>query len=388
MVTVGGIVTYLIGFIATIVGVVLFTTIPKQMGLYRALAKSYPFSTGLTPAHSYNIPYGFTIDELYQLNLTGQTAIVTGANAGIGYSITEVLHELGADVTMACRNITKCNIAAESIRSKRSHTNGPTIATMLLDTNSLASVRTFCLDYVNHRTPGSLDMLFLNAGSVGYIDKVNKKCVPTNDDGIETTFATNYVGHHLLYRYVEPLLQKSKTARVVSTASAASFTTYSYKVATNRTTLNGCIEPYTDMMGNHYSYGQSKLAQILWTKHLSTRLEPKSNIYVNAFHPGAVSTEIFDKALKMVQAPQFLVSIAEWLQREALWTPLEGALTGLYLGANAHTIVEKDIRGQYYHPQTVPIDNPFARDRTLQQQLWDFSEELVKDFLPANDPVN
>jgi retinol dehydrogenase 14 len=401
MTTLGGVVTYLVAILAILVGIVLFTPIPKQLGLYRFHATIDPSFVGFSPAHLYNIPYGFTINDLYSLNLTGQTAIVTGANSGIGYAISQALYKLGADVTMTCRDITKCNSAAESIRTNatKEQANGastsssstmPKLTTMVLDTNSLSSVRDFSLNFIEKDNESkSLDMLFLNAGGVGYVDKVNKKCVPTNDDNIEMTFATNYVGHHLLFRYMQPLLERSKIGRVISTSSNASYRTYKYKVATNRTALNGCLEPYTQN-GVHYSYGQSKLAQILWTEYIAAKILPSSsNIYINAFHPGIVATEIFYKAFAMAGAPKFMNAVIDWFQREVFWTPFEGALTGLYLGTNVDALVKQNIRGQYYHPQSIRILNhPYMNDTILQEQLWNFTEELVKEYLPKLSDAN
>ena len=391
--TLGGIVTYLVAFISVVLGVVLLTPIPKNLGVYRWYATRVEHSLiGLVPAFSHNVPYGFTLEDLYGLDLTGQTALVTGANSGIGYAMAQALFTLGAHVTITCRNMDKCQAAAESIRSsvtfasseKEAAAGVPTLTTMMLDTNSLESVRAFSLSFLARHS--TLDMLFLNAGGVGYVDKVNKKCVPANSDNIEVTFATNFVGHHLLFRYLQPILESSKhIARVVSTSSCASYSTYTYLVATNITALNGCLEPY-EKYGMHLSYGQSKLAQILWTRYIATKvLEPTSNIYINAFHPGAVSTNIFYNAFDMIGAPKFVYAIYDWFAREVFWTPLEGALTGLYLGTNTKALTTQNIRGQYYHPQTIPVlDHPYLNGTTaLQEELWHFAEELVKDFLPV-----
>ena len=76
----------------------------------------------------------------------------------------------------------------------------------------------------------------------------------------------------------------------------------------------------------------------------------------------------------------------DWFSRETFWTPLEGALTGLYLGTNTDALTRENIRGQYYHPQSIPIvDHPQMLASVLQEDLWHFTEELVKDFLPMND---
>ena len=88
--TIGGIATYVVAFISMLMGVVLFTPIPKQLGVYRWYATRIDHSfIGMAPAFLYNVPYGFTLDELYSLNLTGQTAVVTGANSGNCYEMTK-----------------------------------------------------------------------------------------------------------------------------------------------------------------------------------------------------------------------------------------------------------------------------------------------------------
>ena len=117
----GGVVTYLVAFVSIFLGVVFLTPIPKNLGVYSWFATYVDHSfIGLVPAFSHNVPYGFTFNELYALNLTGQSAIVTGANSGIGYAMAKALYTVGADVTMTCRNSDKCQAAAESIRSDSS----------------------------------------------------------------------------------------------------------------------------------------------------------------------------------------------------------------------------------------------------------------------------
>ena len=200
-------------------------------------------------------------------------------------------------------------------------------------------------------------------------------------DGVEQVFAANYVGHHLLVRLLEPALQKSKFARVVSTSSNRSFKSYSYQVATDLETLNGCSE-FNPSIANP-SYAQSKLAQVVWTKYLARRYHESnsSNIYVNAFHPGAVATEIFGKSLAAARAPAWLVKMFAWLERDFFWTSAEGSLTGLFLGTALDRLQTERIQGRYYHPQAQEVVNPMALNETLQHRLWEFSEELVKNFL-------
>lgn len=366
-------------------GLFFATEYPKQWGLYRWIAQCCgPFLIGMLPAMHYGVEWKFSLAQLAQANLTGQHALVTGANSGIGYHLTKGLVQLGAaSVTLACRNAVKCNEAVERIRQQVPQ--GTTmLQTLIMDTSSLASVQTAAEEYVDRMNDDalSLDMLFLNAGTA-YTD-LSAKCVPESQDGIEYVFATNYLGHHLFYRIVEPLLQRSDMARVVSTSSAASFFHYSYKVATDLATLNGCLERFViGLSPINFSYGQSKLAQIVWTKELTRRLGPGSNIYVNSFHPGGVDTGILEKGLKLAQASRVFYWLKDWLARDVLWSGQEGAHTGLFLGAQSDYLQQHDIRGNYYHPQGELIHHSLAQDEQLQQDLWEFSESLVQGFLPT-----
>jgi NAD(P)-dependent dehydrogenase (short-subunit alcohol dehydrogenase family) len=330
------------------------------------------------------------------------------------------LAKVGVSVTMTCRSSEKCIRAKQKIESelRKTTTNSSQIAvvpihTMTMDTSSLASVRNFCQEYyANHLTnknstseTAKIDMLFLNAGAMllkqptdnDNLQSKNPWCLPkTKQDDIEYMFQVNYLGHHLIVRLLEPFL--SSTARIVQTSSASSFLTYSYKVATDLDTLQGCSQskyrfrPWLWLnVQLLLSYGQSKLAQIVWCKAFTHR-HPNSAIAANAFHPGTVATPLIDKALgtststataastattKTITSVFFgkcLHSVMQWI-RSFSWQSPDGCLTGLFLASR------NEIQGQYYHPQAQPVVNPLALDEQLQNDLWEFSEQLVKEFL-------
>jgi len=343
---------------------------------------------GFAPFLHRGVPWQFTFEDLDSIDLSGQTALVTGANAGIGYAMSEHLYRMGAEVTLACRNPLKCEAAASQIRENNSASCSRcgNIKTGTIDTATLASVKEFAMNYLREADDQPLDMLFLNAGT--QFTNPDYKCVPASVDGIEQVFAANYLGHHLLFRLLEPALQKSKFARVVSTSSNSCFNSYSYQVATDLETLNGCSEKFGTFLLNR-SYGQSKLAQVVWTKYLARRYSlstssPHSNsnnVYINAFHPGIVASQMAGKALTEARAPEVLLMFSGWLASRFFWTAAEGALTGLFLGTAVHRLQSEHIQGKYYHPQAQEVVNPIALNETLQDRLWEFSEELVKDFL-------
>jgi len=331
---------------------------------------------------------------------------------------------LVVSVTMACRNPSRCDTAANTIRSDaivvrngfedRGLSNpGSAVVTMIVDTSSLRSVKTFCDEFRARNDDGDgnpstpLDMLFLNAG-IGFIgpSASGSSLLQLSEDGIELMFATNVVGHHLMYKLLEPSIQlqlrRTTPARIVLTSSQMSYKTiYPYKVATDLQTLNG-VDPANDMS----LYSQSKLAQVLWANELTARLDaaardsnsndnnsdafdPNSIVYVNAGHPGAVATNIWSK-LDWDAFPlgRFLESITKSVHVFLMWTPEEAVLTLLYLGTALEELQTKNIRGQYFHPQAKWVkDHKDANDddpetKLLQENLWKFLDELVANFVP------
>jgi WW domain-containing oxidoreductase len=215
-------------------------------------------------------------------------------------------------------------------------------------------------------TQVALDMLFLSAG-IASAGVNSDGSVPLSEDDVELVFATNHLGHHLLFRLLEPLLEKSQMPRVVLTS------TFPYIVATDLETLNS-VSGTAQNLG--YLYGQSKLAQILFAKFVAAR---NLSIYINTFHPGAVNTLSWQKNPMF---PEWLkATVFAFLQQKFMWNATEGALTMLYLGVATDKLQAKNIRGQYFHPQVHPVVNEYALDQDLQRRLWNFCEELVQDFL-------
>ena len=455
------------------------TPIPKHLGLYQYLFSFHPAFVGLYPwTISNEDQWGFTSKELYnddnnqnQNNLHGQTAIVTGANSGIGYEISLALARLGVTVTMACRDPSKCAAAATKIRKddmvvenkkKRNKGNdddnddesgdvGLLVRTMTVDMSSLKSVKKFCIDYNNYQKQAKtnenendndanhnqhqhqlVDMLFFNAG-IKYADdsdddgSSSQSHLALSEDGIEQIFATNVVGHHLMYKLLveQPMnmnmnIRTTRTTtttttttpipiRIVSTSSAVSYLCeFPYKVATDIETLNSAISKDPNL------YHQSKLAQVLWTKELTSRLDNDNDnnkdhdyadeiiIYANSANPGAVATKIWTDGTTTTtnsaagsSTTGYSYSLLFWslfntVHQYFMWTPEEAALTLLYLGTSTFDLQQNNIRGKYFHPQSTLMEEDhklFAEDdnerdtKLLQEKLWKFLDELVADFV-------
>ena len=311
----------------------------------------------------------------------------------------------GADVTIACRNAQRCFAAADRLRLERSSSRGAsgskkgTISPLIMDMSDLNSVRKAAKTWLHNNNnkeeeeegaSTKLDMLFLNAG-IFYEpnnDTKDPKTLPLSKDGIENVFATNVVGHHLLYRLLEPALRQSSMARVVSTSSVAGIGWlpphgFKYRFGDTSPIIPATLAELN--AGTPSSklafalYGRSKLAQAAWSQALTKRLLDNdiSSIYVNSAHPGAVYTPLSSGKYFPKSFPEFIKRIQEQL----MWSSEEGALTNLYLGVATEDIRGKDIRGKYYHPQSVEYEHPYAGDGVLQENVWHLCEELVEAFL-------
>jgi NAD(P)-dependent dehydrogenase (short-subunit alcohol dehydrogenase family) len=221
-------------------------------------------------------------------------------------------------------------------------------------------------------------MLFLNAG-IPTGGPTTGEGLPLSEDGIEMVFATNHVGHHLLYKLLEPTLKLSPMARVVLTSSAANYRAPEYGVATDLHTLNNPGTSF-DLFSSFKipkEYGQSKLAQVLFAQELTRQLPTDSNIYVNSFHPGAVDTKIWGKNPSI---PGPILWLIEKLQEGFMWSGEDGCLTMLYLGTATDALKEGNVRGQYFHPQAMRVtpNKKFTQDPAVGQAVWKFTETLIQ----------
>jgi len=198
-----------------------------------------------------------------------------------------------------------------------------------------------------------------------------------SEDGIEEQFATNHLGHYQLTLGLSDVLIKSAPSRVVNVASNGHCWTYSQGIQLD--SLES-VNAHSDRFKN---YGQSKLANILFSKELAKRLAGKG-VFVNAAHPGFVDTDIqrtlvhdlksFFGAITTLTNQIFIATFA--------LSSVEGSLTQLYLATHPE-IEAKNITGQYYIPTARPwteagstlalAECTHAKNMTLADELWKFS---------------
>ena len=286
---------------------------------------------------------------------SGRVAVVTGANSGIGYEAAAVLAGKGARVVLAVRNQAK---GEEAVRRIEADHPGADVALIELDLSSLASVRG-AADTLRASYP-RIDLLINNAG-VMYPPK------QTTSDGFELQFGTNHLGHFALTGLLLDNLLVVDGSRVVVVASIAH-------------NIQGGIH-FDDLQWERSynrvaAYGQSKLANVMFTYELQRRLAAKGAPTIAvAAHPGISNTELM-RHIPGTGLPGF-TKLAGLVTN----SPPVGAL-GTLRAATA-----PDVQGgQYYgpsgfrelvgHPVLVQ-SNRKSHDVEVQQRLWAVSEELT-----------
>lgn len=318
---------------------------------------------GMLPFIHGGTPWGFTAAEIP--NLEGEIFMVTGGNTGLGYWTAVHLASKNGTVIIACRNEGKCNEAAERIRSKAGH---GVVETLSLDLSSFASIRAAA--EIFKAKHAALDGLILNAGVM----------VPPfglTVDGLETQIGTNHFGHFLLTKLMMPGLEAAVTTRgvatVVAVSSAGHYDSYPEGIRDSIESIND--ESSYDRVK---AYGQSKLANVLFTQELAERFRDKG-ILANSVHPGGVDTSLFRHVWEMVG--RYSTTVAKFLEdyalRSVVWHPRDASLTTLFVAVGPQVRQDK-IAGRYFHPiarMTTP--DLHASNETLQKHLWAVTEAFV-----------
>ncbi|WP_022927954.1 SDR family NAD(P)-dependent oxidoreductase [Patulibacter americanus] len=289
----------------------------------------------------------------------GRVAIVTGANTGLGFETARMLAERGATVVMAVRNVEKGREAAARIAGD--------VTVQALDLASLDSIRSAAVDL--RAAHPRIDLLINNAG-VMYPPK------QTTADGFELHFGTNHVGHFALTGLLLNQLLPVPGSRVVTVSS----TGHRIRAAIHFDDLQW--ERSYSRMG---AYGQSKLANLLFTYELQRRLAAHGTTVAVAAHPGMSNTELTRNTPAVFRLP------ITWLAPFFTQKPEMGALPTLRAATDPAVA-----GGQYYGPDDrreirgypkLVTSSPDSHDAEVQRRLWTVSEELTGVTFPLGQAV-
>ena len=281
------------------------------------------------------------------LTLEGRRCLVTGSTSGIGREIAFGLARLGADLIIVGRTEAKCKQNVEEIRLQRGDRNG-VLSYFAADLSSQDEVRRLA-QYALDSCP-SLEVLVNNAG----VFEANRDVTM---EGIERTFAVNHLAPFLLTGILADRLKAAQSARVVTTSSVA------HRGATvDFDDINFERRRYSGLR----AYGQSKLANILFTRELAKRLN-KTGVTANCFHPGGVRTNLINNS-------PILYRIIWAIASPFFASPSQGASTGVYL-ASSPDVAGKS--GKYFVKQEETTPSVAALDDKSAQRLWTLSEEMT-----------
>lgn len=289
---------------------------------------------------------------------TGRTAVITGANTGLGYETATALAAKGAHVVLAVRNLEKGKAAADLIA--RAYP-GASVAIQELDLSSLESIRS-AADELRAKYD-SIDLLINNAG-------VMMTPKSTTKDGFELQFGTNHLGHFALTNLLLDRVLAAPASRIVTVSSQG----HRFVRGIRFDDLQ-----WENDYGRVRAYGQAKLANLLFTYELQRRLQGTNTIAVAA-HPGGSNTELMRnlpvaiRGLGAVLAPLFQgADMGALPTLRAATDP--GVLGGQYYGPDG-------VGEQRGYPKVV-ASSAASHDTAAQRRLWTVSEELTSVVSPV-----
>ena len=292
-------------------------------------------------------------DGLIDQSLKNRCCMVTGASSGIGREIALGLARKNATVFLVCRDQGRGSSAQDYIRQ---HSGNADVHLLLADLSVQKQVRSLAADF--KRRHGVLHLLVNNAGVI-----IGRRVL--TEDGIEMTFAVNYLGCFLLTNLLLGALKEGAPSKIVN------LTTSLHRMAgLDFGNLQG-----EKSFGRESAYARSKLAVILFTYELARRLQG-SGITVNCVCPGACSSGIWSHSSRTIDA----------LFRVLMKEPGEGARLPLHLACSS------DVEGQtgrYFQTRqhlkitrvkvegTESKSSPVTYDRDTAVRLWKLSEQLT-----------
>ncbi|XP_011159399.1 retinol dehydrogenase 12 isoform X1 [Solenopsis invicta] len=293
--------------------------------------------------------------------LDGRTVVITGSSGGIGKETVRDLYARGARVILACRDMEKTNKAIDDIKNNppswmtkdEYKNNVGELAIYLLDLRSLKSVKDCAKNLLTNEA--AIHILINNAGMAG-------SSYEKTEDGNETTLQVNHLSHFLLTLLLLPKIKlSSPNCRIVNVSSNVH--TWA-DINFDDINQEKAYSPYM-------SYGQSKLANILFTKALAHRLKEANiqGINVYSLHPGIVRTELARSSNSIIRL------FYAWIVPLFLKNAVQGAQTTIYCSVDEKAANET---GLYYSNCSVATPSRKANNPEYREKLWNVSCRLLQ----------
>ena len=279
-------------------------------------------------------------------NLNNKTIVISGATNGIGKAAAIELSKKNPRLLFTYRNQ---KLADELLTEIKNLSPDTQVHSVYCDFSNQDSIKK-CADEINNLCE-KIDLLINNAGVV------NTSYRETNE-GIENTFAVNHLGYFLFTNLLLNKLKGENETRIINVSSAA----HAFVKEMQWEDIN-----YKSNFGQGLRcYGQSKLANLLFTRYLAIKLSTE-NISVNAMHPGGVNTSLgsqnkawYSKPLKLILKPFFR-------------SPLKGAESIIYLA----TKQDDGVTGEYFFNSKIHKSSAYSKNLEEAHKLWGLSEKLV-----------
>jgi len=306
--------------------------------------------------------------------LHGKVIIVTGGNGGIGFATVQQLARRGAKVYMASRNEEKCKAAIERLQKESLEPGKGQVEFLKLDLVDPRGAKQSAEDFMTKEE--RLDVLVNNAAALN--DHGNPQMT---SDGITQTMATNLLGPFVFTQTLLPLLKSTAAkpdsdVRIVTVGSDAhkfiKKGDYGSKEAWNDLHKSNLVPSFT-------RYAYSKMAVHLWMNQLHRKLEKENTgITVIMVHPGSIMSDGAKASLNTLPCSSVWTKVAGLFLKPASY----GAETSSF--AAGSPIIHQDpakYHGAYITPGNEPTkQTSFALDEKKQQELWDFTENFLKEL--------
>ncbi|MGE5797989.1 MAG: SDR family oxidoreductase [Ignavibacteria bacterium] len=272
--------------------------------------------------------------------------LITGADSGIGKAVAKLLAQLDITLLLVSRNHVRGERAVKEIGADCN----ADLFLFIADLSSQESIRNLAKK-IKERFK-RIDVLINNAGA-----RFSGRHITI--DGIEATFAVNYLSRFLLTNLLLDLLKESEQGRIINVSGE-----YHRKGKINFNDLN-LKENYSAFTAS----AQSKLADILYTYSLAEKLK-NTNITANCMHPGSVATNIIYSDPDAGAGIKFLYAVSALF----LSKPEKSAETVIYLATSQNV---SSITGKYFINKKAVESSPLSYDKELGSKLWEVSEDLI-----------